>query len=91
MGTTPSTKSNAKKDVTVTDSSTKIQENSSGFHFMELHIPSMGVSLGFLGLIILTFYAYHWQHRLYYTPVLHSISFSLSSVSSPVLSSLCAE
>jgi hypothetical protein len=61
MGTKNSKEDTAKKDVVVTDSSTKMVENSSGFHMIEIHMPSMGMGLLIIGIGVLAFLAYRWR------------------------------
>jgi hypothetical protein len=63
MGSNASKEEGTKKEIAVTDSSTKIQENSSGFHLIELHMPSMGFSLGLIGLLVLAYFALRWRRR----------------------------
>ncbi len=62
MGNGESTEgSGEKKDVTLTDTSTKISESSSGFHLLEIHMPSMGLGLGIVVFAVAIYLA--WWHR----------------------------
>lgn len=38
-------------------------ENSSGFHLIEIHVPSMGYSIFFIGVILVIFLAWRYRKR----------------------------
>lgn len=63
MGPRNSKEDTAKKEVVVTDSSSKVVENSSGFHMIEIHMPSMGMGLLIVGIGVCIFLAYRWRKR----------------------------
>lgn len=63
MGPRNSKEDSAQKELTVTDSSTKMVENSSGFHMIEIHMPSMGMGLLIVGVGVLVFLAYRWRNK----------------------------
>jgi len=57
-------KSPEKTNIDVTDTSTKVVENSSGFHVFELHLPTM--SYGLVALVALgaaAYAVYRWRKR----------------------------
>jgi len=62
MGSEPSKEAPAPE---ATDASTKITEASSGFHMVEIHMPSMGMSFGLVILFALACLGYraYRQHR----------------------------
>ena len=59
MGGGSSTDSTKKEEPT-TDSSTQMTENSSGFHVLEIHMPSMGTGMGLLLLVGAAVLALRW-------------------------------
>jgi hypothetical protein len=52
-----------KEEVTVTDTSTKITENSSGFHLIEVHMPSMGMGLSAVLIGLAIYMAWRWRRK----------------------------
>lgn len=49
--------------VTATDASTRMVEASSGFHIIELHLPSMGGGMFMVILVIVAVAVYVWYRR----------------------------
>ncbi len=50
-------------DKSTTDSSTKLKETSSGFHFLEIHMPSMGTERGLLLLVLEAAVVLRWWFK----------------------------
>ena len=81
MGGSSSTEE--KKEEPTTGTSTQMAENSSGFHVLEIHMPSMGTGMGILLLVGAAVLALRWwvqrRHakKLWLPGVLHGQAYEM--------------